>query len=277
MQDETNDNLVDPNSFDNVKDLCIEPPFMMAFAAPKKSGKTYQIMKILEHCYRDTFDHIFIFCITLDIKDEYKEVNADTFPNTVIHKIYKDISKVAKDVVEEQINAIKLHNKHPEDYDKVQSLFVFDDCVDSHVMQQGSRENIMDMLAMRGRHMELSTMYVTQALPAVSMNTRKNTDALFIFSPINMRETESILEQYVPKEYRADFLSKSRNVFKKRYSFILIDSTGERRTDFKKRIRVGYSQLLFNTEPGDKDFEMRNIKQKRKYKTNVDEIQEEHF
>jgi len=236
----------------------IEPPFVQVFAAPRRSGKTHLINKLLEHNWRSMFDYIVIASPTLEYKSEYPD---ELKGNVEVIKIRDNIVNRVTQIIDEQKDAAKKHEEDPGEFDRVQTLLILDDCLDTELMQWQSANNIADVVAERGRHFDLSFVCSVQVLSKISPSVRRNAEAIFTFSPLNFTDVERILEEYVPREYRKEFRNQfTMDLFSEPYSFVLIDASPERRQNFKLRLRKGFSELIFALDPKDDDFKPQFIK-----------------
>lgn len=222
-------------------------PFTMAFAAPTKAGKTYLLLKLIATNWTHEFDNIVIISPTFEFKDEYP-IESIVSKDTRVIKIGTNLQERGRQVIEEQMDFARKHNQDPELHPQIKTLLILDDCIDSRLFTGNRTENIFDMATCRGRHFDLSCVAMSQVLAKISADARRNIEYLFIFAPLNFMDIERVLDEYVPQEYRLEFRKAQREIFKTKKSFILIDGTEEKRTQFEKRITKGFIEPLFQLD-----------------------------
>lgn len=241
-----------PDTYTNFKDFCLEKPFVALFAAPRKAGKTVMMNNLLRECWKHDFDNIVVVSPTLAFKDEY--VKAEEMPERVRYiKVKENLAATVDQVIREQKILAQQHLHQPEKFPEVHTLLILDDCIDHNLFQYNSSENVVDEIAHVGRHFNLSVALTSQSLSKISVETRKNAEALFVFAPNNYMDFERVLEEYVPRDFKKDLRIRIREVWKNQYAFLLIDNSPERRTHFKKIIRNGFSELLYDLEEEDRE------------------------
>ena len=141
-----------------------------------------------------------------------------------------------------------LHKENPDEYDVPSTLIILDDIIDSGLMRWGSNKNVVDEIAERGRHYNMSVVITSQYMSAVSPSLRRNAEALFLFAPINFADVDRTLEEYVPKRWRKEFLERVEEVFSERFAFIIIDGSVERRLNYRLRLRKGFTDTVLPLE-----------------------------
>jgi hypothetical protein len=246
----------------------IEKPFIMLLGAPRKSGKTFLLNKLLvEGGLHKQFDHIVIASPSLEFNDEYP---IEDKVSCEVHKISSNFKTRIDALIEEQQHAARMVKHHPDTYEPIHTLIVLDDIIDSKLMQYRSSENVGDTLGERGRHFYVSLIGSAQTTTAFSPSIRRNAEYFFIFSPTNYAESERVLDEYVPNEARKEFRSKLTRMFVQEHSFLMIDNSPEKRTYWKKRFRKGFTELMFPMHPGETE-EITLDKSKRKRKRRRDD------
>jgi hypothetical protein len=194
----------------------------MTIAAPRKSGKSFFISKLLSSPLESTYDKIIILCPSIDFNQDYDRFRKnDKFkllsePNRdVIDGTFERLSELKNEEIEKKRLGIKLTERAP------RVLIIFDDCIDSGLFNfRGG----VDKIAERGRHVNLSCIISSQRISAVSRSIRINSDMFIIFVPYAAREMEQFIEQFVFKDFRKTMVTKLLEVFSKPYQFILLDN-----------------------------------------------------
>lgn len=212
-------------------------PFIQVISAPRKSGKSYLIKNLLlnKEMMRDLFDYIIILNPSLDLNDDYDGiVNTD---KTTVYKFSKveDFKNIITETIKTQEEIIKHHKKER----CPQVLLVLDDIIDSNLL---NFRGIVDRLATRGRHANISVICSSQRLSAVSRTIRLNCDSLIFFSPSNYSEFEQILGEYIPRHNKKKVNTILDEAFNIPYLFISILNTEKIQKD---KVRLGFGDKIF--------------------------------
>lgn len=224
----------------------IEPPFCLAYAAPTNAGKSTNILNLLKYRWSSSFDNVVIACPSLEFdENDYKDVKEVFDEHTKLTLIHDDFLIQLKTIIEDQKLMKRLNKSHPEAHPPTHTLMILDDCIGTNLIKSNRKDNIVDDIATMGRHFLLSVIVTTQVLSELSYAVRRNATGLFVFAPMNYTDFERVLDEYVPQEYRFELRARARDIFKEPFSFILIDGSLKRRTDFRKRIRKGFHDFVF--------------------------------
>jgi len=219
-----------PKSGDVHPDL-LEPPFVLAMCAPRKSGKSYLTKHMLmdPNYYNGVFSNIVILCPSLDLNDDYEGVESATTSEE------KDKVTKISDPHEFETVLLELMDTHKQLIKSVgkkktpHSLIILDDCIDSGVLRNYS---ILETLAARGRHMNLSVIICTQKINSMGRTLRLNLDGLVIFLLSNFGELESFVDQYVSKRKRNSTRDAMLQFFDEApYRFIFVNNQQRRLND----------------------------------------------
>lgn len=198
--------------------------FATSITAPRKAGKSVLVKTLLKNGLDKNYDHVIIMCPTLDFNDDYVQyINNEKY--TLLSKFTdKDI----RDIIDQHEVCMR-KVRHRERYEKdkeplvcPRTLLILDDCIDSGVTRF---RGVIDMIAERGRHINLSLIVIAQRLSAISRSVRLNSDYFIIFSPYSISELESFLEQFVSKQFHKELRPILNDIFKTPYEFILLDNT----------------------------------------------------
>lgn len=173
----------------------------MMIIGPKRSGKTSLILSLLSHksLYKNYFHNIFLISPS----------SSDGKMKQLINEIDKD-GKYYKDLTESNIQTIisyikgeqqkikqtekKTGKKHPPIY----NLLILDDVVAD--LPRSFKKNIITSLFLNARHINLSTMIVSQVYKGIPSQIRKQTDIIYTF-PVIESEIEAMNTDFkVPKE-----------------------------------------------------------------------------
>lgn len=217
----------------------IEDNFCITLSAPRKSGKSYLVGKMLKSGLADRFDHIFILSPTLEFNDDYLE-----FENNQKFRLISNVdSKTVDEIFEAQakcMRKVKANNRKRkrQEYETnitlkcPQSLVILDDCLDSGVLDF---RGAVDKLAERGRHIKLSGIIIGQRMSGVSRSVRINSDLFIIFNPYSISELEQYLEQFVSRSQRKDLRRRIIDIFHEPYTFLILDNNEK---DHSKKMKI---------------------------------------
>ncbi len=196
--------------------------FMMSVAAPRGRGKTYLISRLVMSMI-DEFDFVYILCPSIKFNhdyDDFKDMEKVTLVTNVTQKFIEKLVKAQSDAKER----CKEAEENPDVDVQLtcpKTLIVLDDCIDSGVLRFGS---IIDMIAERGRHVDMTVMINAQRISAISRSVRINSDYFLLFSPFSISELEKFLEEFVSRSDRKILRLKLHEVFDLDHEFIIVDN-----------------------------------------------------
>lgn len=227
--------------------------FSMMISAPRRAGKSFLLCMMLRERLTEDFDHIFVFCPTISLNDNFKEFRehlTDLEIETLQDRDAVDINgnptgeklKLLPieerrkfhlhDTVDEEA-IMKVMNEQKEAVMNVRererigltstrcpkSLMIFDDCVGTGVVGIFSG---MNKAAYTGRHFCLSFIILTQHFNKVGKGIRMNSDMMVILRPFAVSELETFLEQFTIRKSRKTAMETFMNVFTKPRHFIVL-------------------------------------------------------
>lgn len=247
-----------------------DKPFCMSCAGPRGSGKSYLYTELLKKIYK-RFKHVHVMSQSLDSNHDFDDFivdpdkpdylltkkEEDLKERFVFHKhpTAKEITDIIDDMEEEKCFKVQeerfgVSKDLPSWHEKIknskqepcpQVLIILDDCLDTGLL---NRRGLIDTLAERGRHMNISVIVTTQMYKKLSLNVRNNSEFLFFFSPYSYGELEKYLEDFVPRELLKYARKKFVEVFELDYHFILISSIHS--SSPLKKLRYGDAKRFFN-------------------------------
>lgn len=188
------------------------PPFLMTIVAPRNSGKTNLLLDALtdENKYRGKFDVIFVWSRTYHLDPKWKNINLP------IGSIFKEFNEA--DVADLMATAEYVNRTEP-----VNTLFIFDDMITDGIMNP-RRMGELEAIAVRGRHMNVSIVILTQQYLALSPPVRNNTTNMVIFRVRNGDEMEKIARENREGLTIDEFKDMLNDVTSERYSFLHINN-----------------------------------------------------
>lgn len=165
----------------SLKSLLPTHPHNAIICGKTRSGKTYQMLNIIEKYYPSNFNNIFIICPTFDDNKTYNR------PWLKGVKIYP-----GEKLVETLEMLIKAHSKGGKLNGK-KSLIIIDDC--SADQDLNKHRTALSKVAFSGRHASLTTWFLTQRYISVPKDFRENIDWLLITKNTCKRSFETMTSE----------------------------------------------------------------------------------
>ena len=223
--------------------------FVMSICAPRKSGKSYLIGEMLSNGLIDAFDNVVIMSPTIKFGDDYERFESNEkvtliscFDADDINTLFEDHERCMTEVREIAKEIKSKKRKREEAITCPRTLLILDDCIDSGVM---SFHGVVDKIAERGRHVEISLIASSQRQSAISRSVRLNSDYFLIFSPYSVGEMEKFLEEFVSKSFRSDLRDKALKIFEQEYQFIVLDNSEK---DISKKMKFSNAHDFINNK-----------------------------
>lgn len=218
-------------------DNMMKPPFFTCLAAPRGSGKSNLILNLLtrKDMLKGVFHtkDIFIFSPTADVNNDFEDIKCNLISN------FSD--EIIMTIIEKQRELIKKHGQSK----TTPLLIVLDDCLGEKKF--ATMNSACETLAIKGRHLLISVILVSQSLKRISRTIRLNSDYMIIFKPKNNTEYEAFAEEFIEKYNHKSAVKVLKEIFEKPYSFLLVDL---KTTNDKMRFRVNFSDpISFDPSP----------------------------
>ena len=204
------------------------------FLGPSKSGKTVTLISLILEQYRGVFERIYIFSPSIDIDNGWipvkKYIEQDLGVNTEREQAYWDEwDEAALRRIIQQQRKITEASKKLEMKKLYQVLIICDDLAD---VPNGA----LDMLFIRGRHLQISTWVSSQKLRLISAAVRVNQQFLSCWRLRNQHELDAVVEELsalLPKEQLYQLYEQAT---REPYSFLFVDYLKPRNEMFYKRL-----------------------------------------
>lgn len=145
------------------------------------SGKTYQVLNIIEKYYTSNFDHIFIICPTFRDNKTYSR------PWLSQCKVY-----AGGELIDNLDDLIKQHSKGGKLSGK-KSLILIDDC--SAEKDLNKHRTALSKIAFSGRHSNLTTWFITQRYLSAPKDFRENIHWLLITKNTCKKSFETLMSE----------------------------------------------------------------------------------
>jgi len=232
------------SKYDNVPKL----PMRMIMVAPSNSGKSVLISNLILNIYRDCFDQVYIFSPSIMIDDNFIPVRKylDEKNKKINDKIYFETYQPQElnNIIENQEKVIEFQKKH--DHNKLfQILIVLDDVADDRTLCRNS--SILNGLAMRGRHRNISLIISVQYYTALNKCIRCQSSSLILFQIKNYKDIETFLEEIggLFKNKNKLFQIYKLAIEDEPYSFLYVNLASK---DINKTFYVRFEEPIHVTE-----------------------------
>lgn len=201
-------------------ELRLNEPFVIYMSAPRGSGKTHLLLQLLisEDFYNDVFDKIYFVCPSFFQDPKYSIL--DLPPNQVMLKYD-----------EKKIETI-IKNKSDDD----EYLFIFDDCITQDSFKSNTNNQILNTIAVNGRHMGVSLIIASQKTSGSSSFIRSQADGVYIWKPRSRNEIEALYEDNsIGTLSKKEFMELLDYATSEKYSHLFINyQNGNVYKNFKK-------------------------------------------
>ena len=152
-------------------------------------GKTHYLLKMLENEYKNHFDYIYIVCPTIRYNCTYQ--NWEYFKDPDVFAIDCEHDEIESTL--ETIGTITENNFTIGDNDQI--LAILDDCASSKASKKQTSELVK--LAMSERHVNISTIVITQQLTSVAKSYRENLSKFVTFYNPCRNDMKYIFNNYL--------------------------------------------------------------------------------
>jgi hypothetical protein len=181
------DNWVPAFAIDKHKMMC----FSMTVVGSRRRGKSNLIMYLYEYYWKGSFDIVLIYT-TETYAEEYRKKIKTKF---IFNSYNEDIIKMFIGINKE----IKRRKKKP-----LNILLLFDDTASK---SEKHNSNILDIYC-RGRHYNISVVYISQASTMVDNVWKNNSDYMIIFKQNYQLYNKKVVENYIRGFYDIEFKQK---------------------------------------------------------------------
>ena len=203
---------------------------VMIISGKKRTGKTSLWLSMLgsKHLFKDYFGNIFM--ISPSKEDKTRELREELEKE---EKYYSELNEpnvksildyIKMEMSQQKRKEEKLKRKLPPIY----NLLILDDVVSS--LPRSFKKNIMTDLFYNHRHYNLTLFVITQSYKNIAPNIRKQADILYVFPMTNLKEIESIQEDWsIPDEVFDLAFDKEEE-----HPFLTVNLVGNRPIYFRK-------------------------------------------
>lgn len=205
------------------------PPFLLTVVAPRKSGKTNLVVDALidDNKFRNKFDAVFIWSKTFELDPKWKNIQM------MQGSVFTEFNSEEATELIETAEFVNTNLQHPANI-----LFVFDDMITESIMNRNKLGPI-EKIAVRGRHVFVSIIVISQQYMSLSASVRNNTTNMIVFRVRNGDEMEKIARENREWLSRNDFIDMFYATTKEPYSFLHINN---QRQDPSERFHKNWNQ-----------------------------------
>lgn len=205
--------------YESEKDLFPKPEdnFTMLLNGSRLSGKTHLIVnKLLPQIYREKFDMVYILGPNAHLYNQFVLRIGEKI-GRYTPELLRSVVKKQKDILAQKgwIHGVDDVSKRPD----FRTLIVLDDCMGSQGFKKNAGSDILNEIAITGRHLNLSLIVTVQKLTGVSSIFRENTECLINF---NFRGDQDLLIKEFAFTDKKRMINLIRDGTQSRFGFICI-------------------------------------------------------
>ena len=203
---------------------------VMIISGKKRTGKTSLWLSMLssKHLFKDYFGNIFM--ISPSKEDKTRELREELekeekyYPELNEPNVKSILDYIKMEMSQQKRKEEKLKRKLPPIY----NLLILDDVVSS--LPRSFKKNIMTDLFYNHRHYNLTLFVITQSYKNIAPNIRKQADILYVFPMTNLKEIESIQEDWSISNEVFDLAFQDEH----EHPFLTVNMVGNKPVFFRK-------------------------------------------
>lgn len=184
--------------------------------AKRNSGKS-QLIRYLLLLNINRFDKVFLICPTEAVHSFYSEIIDKK-------QIYHEYNE---EFIKKLIDTMTRANSNKPDKERQQILLILDDCISDEKLNNSKP---FELLFTRGRHINISIIFVSQYLKAVIKPVIRNNIDFCLFSQVNAQGLKLIFDEYnynLSKDEFYDLFQKAT----KDYGFLIVNNNSVKNGD----------------------------------------------
>jgi hypothetical protein len=148
-----------------MESLLPQHPHCALICGKTRSGKTHQMLKILESYYSGKFENIYIICPTFRHNETYQKFPLNRYGKIIVCQ-------------GELVKTLTIIIKKQELTGCPKSLIIIDDC--SAEQDLNKHRTALSKIAFSGRHLKLTTWFLTQRYISAPKDFRDNIDWVLV-------------------------------------------------------------------------------------------------
>jgi len=213
-----------------------DPPWSLLVVGPSRCGKSNVVLNIILKWYSKAFDEFYLASETAYRPSSgwLTLIQNDIIPESNVEDNFSKASEFLETIIERQ--------KETDGKDHV--LVVLDD-----LAKETKTSVMLEALFTRGRHLNISTILISQVFYNVHPSIRKNTSHMIIFRPTDSKELEALATELSGMQDKKEFKKMLLDVTKKLHDFLFVANNEPNLSmkymkNFNQRITVDISELL---------------------------------
>lgn len=204
--------------------------WVLVMVGARGSGKTNLLLNLVNEnrflAREFHYNHRILFSKSLGADPSADKLNCkykfDDFKPEIIESIMRQQTQIKEDNGKSAMPSV---------------LVILDDFATEKALTE---HGILEKLAVRGRHFNITTIITTQKFSAVARTIRLNTDIAYIYEPKSGSEVDFIIETYASKQNRKAFFNMFEYATSNQYDFLHVNFTKPK----KERYMRNFDELL---------------------------------
>lgn len=161
-------------------------------------------------------------------------------------KVYKKYVRKSHSLKFEEESLLEQENyRRPEKLKQPGHMVIFDDCQNTSVYSNNVRNNLLQHLAIKHRHIPVSICFLVQSWAGLPKTLRLNSVVFLLFKTGNRRELYWIWENFGASIEFEQFMEMYSHAVEEKHSFLYIDTAPKK--DYM-RFRKGFNKYLLPEE-----------------------------
>ena len=211
------------------------PPFRIVVIGCTGSGKSSMVYSLVKtYQQKEYFNYIKIYNKSIDAVDGWSSLSTknstitiqSNFDNNELKMLLKNIEQIQEEQKEKKRKPIK-------------TLIIFDDMIGDDISKT-TKMNAIDEVFMRGRHLNISVIIVSQSYKKLNRSMRNLNLSHLIVCRVNPSDLSMISEEHqtdiVPQDTIKEIYSQ---IMKNKYQFLVVDYSD----NIENRFKQNFSKL----------------------------------
>lgn len=224
-----------------VHPLLPQPPFFVTCVAPRNSGKSNNVCDLFTDANKmgKTFNIVGIFSATYYQDTKLQKIKPDFIYEKFDAELIEEIFKYAEEETAEY--SANGGAKPPK------ILLIFDDMIDQNIMKV-QKIDILERIAIRGRHVGISVLIISQLYKKISNPCRVNSTNMIFYRVQNQGELKKIIDENQEMLSVKNFKRIFNYCTSEAYCFLHID---KQEKDPYNRFRKNWNHPISIEKPAD--------------------------
>lgn len=210
-----------------------------------KSNPIFQNLETLEDldcCDEESHFHSAIHHLLAEIEQDWDTYRSEKEYSRVFNKHRKQRDALK---FEEEMLLEKEQYRFPEIVHRPSHMVIFDDCQNTSIYSNNMRNNLLQHLTIKHRHIPVSLCFLVQSWSGLPKTLRLNAIVFALFKTGNKRELYWIWENFGAQLEYEKFLQVYNYAVEEPHSFLYIDTAPKREY---MRFRKGFNEYIIPSE-----------------------------